>query len=544
MPTSPSAHRSASPLHPAHTDWIEWDQAWTRLARDITDTTDLTVVVAPGAGGGAPACHYPAHRRIEVDAVHLGDPTAANPHRASHKRQVPVGFGLLLHETAHAKHSRWSTPPGTPPILSEIADTLEEARAEGRHRARRPRDRQFLRATVTALVMADDAPVDDAWHAGRVAALLLARVDARILTAKDIRGVRAAVTSVLGRKRLTRLRDIWRQALQVADDDADTMIDLAREWCTVLGIDPDRQPDIPQADPGEFTGILAAAVAAWAAAATGLSLTDYLAATIDGDPGPLSTATRSGGHPLPRSWRRREPRPDERTAVRALSARLATARTTHPEPGRAATTLPPGRLRTRAAITAQAQIAAGQLPTAAPFQRRAPQPPDKPTLKIAILVDVSGSMHAYAAPMSSLAWILANAAAGNQAITTTIAFGDTTTVLTRPGQRPSHVREMTAHDSTEVFPAAISLTDRLLDLRRPGALRMVAVVSDGRFFGIEDDVQKLITTLHRSGVGILWLHPADLSCRTYSDTTTVTVDGPVDAITAIADAAVITLANA
>ena len=56
--------------------------------------------------------------------------------------------------------------------------------------------------------------------------------------------------------------------------------------------------------------------------------------------------------------------------------------------------------------------------------------------------------------------------------------------------------------------------------------------------------QKLVTTLHRSGVGILWLHPEGQPARTYADTTPLAVASPVDAITAIADAAVTTLANA
>ncbi|WP_327002518.1 hypothetical protein OHA72_46565 [Dactylosporangium sp. NBC_01737] len=77
-----------------------------------------------------------------------------------------------------------------------------QSRAEGRQRARRHGDRRWLRHVVKALLSPDDAAVDDLWHAGQLAALLLARVDARIVTGKDVRGVRAAVTGVLGRKRL------------------------------------------------------------------------------------------------------------------------------------------------------------------------------------------------------------------------------------------------------------------------------------------------------------------------------------------------------
>src|SRR3982750_3430837 len=97
-------------------------------------------------------------------------------------------------------------------------------------------DRRWLRHTVTTLLDPGDAPVDDAWHAGTLAALLLARVDARIITSKDARAVRAAVTGVLGHQRIKALREIWQHAHTVDDTDATTMIDLARRWCQILGI--------------------------------------------------------------------------------------------------------------------------------------------------------------------------------------------------------------------------------------------------------------------------------------------------------------------
>jgi hypothetical protein len=103
------------------------------------------VTVAPGAGGGAPACFYPDHARIEVDAIHIGTPDVADPRRAAHKKLVPTAYGLLVHEAGHAVHSRWHAPAGTPPVVGEVADLLEESRAEGRQRARRRGDRRWLR---------------------------------------------------------------------------------------------------------------------------------------------------------------------------------------------------------------------------------------------------------------------------------------------------------------------------------------------------------------------------------------------------------------
>lgn len=529
----PSSHLRPAGLTKTHPDWAEWDQAWTREAAKLTGRTDLTVVVAPGAGGDAPACFYPHFRRIEVDATHIGDPDIANPRRAAHKKLVPTGYGALVHEAGHAAHSLWTAPPGTPPVVADIAMVLEESRAEGRQRARRRGDRRWLRHMVNVLVNEDDAPVDDPWHAAYAAGLLLARVDARILTAKDVKAVRAAVTGILGRKRLAQLREIWREAHAVADTDADTMIELAWRWCRLLGIDPAAQPATPIADDGEFAGALAAAIGGFLAAAARLTPAAYTAQRI---------AERHGA---PAEWTLRDPTAEERQAANTLAARLRAARTSSVEPGTRPSAIPPRRLRARAAITADAQRAAGQMPTAQPWQQRATLPPHKPKLHLAVLVDVSGSMWAFAEPMSSAAWILANAARRTDATVTTLAFGEAVTLLVPPHHKPTQVQQMQTYDSYERFTEAVKLADQLLNLRHRSTVRMLAVVSDGWFVEGTEAAQRLITTLHRSGCAVLWLHPDDSeACHTYTHTTTVAVTNPVTAINVIADAAVTALTTA
>ncbi len=77
---NPSSHQHPTrpPAGPADTAWQKWSRAWTRHLPLLTGRADLTVLVAPGAGGGAPACLYPRERRIEVDATHIGAPDIAN----------------------------------------------------------------------------------------------------------------------------------------------------------------------------------------------------------------------------------------------------------------------------------------------------------------------------------------------------------------------------------------------------------------------------------------------------------------------------------
>jgi Mg-chelatase subunit ChlD len=535
MTLSNQHRRTGKPIAPVPDDeqWQPWSQAWTKHVPLLTSRNDLHVFVAPGAAGDSPECFYPTLRRIEIDANYIADdPTITDPRKAGHKRLVPTGYGLLVHGCAHATHSLWTTPAGTPPILAEVAEMLEESRAEGRQRQRRRGDRRWLRHTVTTILIDGRiAPVDDLWHAGILAALLLARVDARILTSKDVRPIRAAVTAVTGRPKLRQLREVWKQAHLVGDTDATTMITLARRWCEILDIDPNQHRQIPTADADEFPGRLEQALTAFLAAALNLTPADY------------QTEIADRRHQPPDDWTRTPPTTEQHNAARTLATHIQQARTRNPETVPRGGVLPPGRLRPRHAIAADAQIAAGTIPTAEPWQHRTQQPPPKPTLHLAVLTDLSGSMSSYARELSSAAWIFAHAARRGQAVTTTIGFGTRTTMLVPPHSRPQQVVRMRTGGGTLTFCDAVKLADRTLDLRRGRTLRLLAVVSDGQLAD-KPAAQKLITTLHRAGCAVLWLHPDGLPSHTFTDTTTITVADPVDAVTHIADAALTAIENA
>src|SRR5439155_4743708 len=116
-------------------------------------------------------------------------------------------------------------------------------------------------------------------------------------------------------------------------------------------------------DPGVFAGRLAAALSDFLAAALGISTAEYTARQI------------TDRHTAPATWTHRDPTSQEHDAARRLAAQLRRARTEHPEPARAPSPLPPGRLRTRAAMTAAAQREAGAIPTAAPWHPRTQLPP-------------------------------------------------------------------------------------------------------------------------------------------------------------------------
>ncbi|MEO3861365.1 hypothetical protein [Acrocarpospora sp. B8E8] len=552
-----SAHLIADPaapapaIFPAAPGWLALSAAMTDEAGVIADRDDVMVTIAPGAGHGAPACFLPAHAAIEVDGTHLGtlDPATAAPHLASDRDRYATAWGLLTHECAHARHTAWQPPPGAPPGAVAAALLLEEPRIEAAQIRRRPDDRHWLRASATNLILADTraadpahAPTLTAPHAAQAAALLLARAEAGILTPGEVAPVAIVVAAVLGAEKLERLRGLWREAFTLADDDAEAMIELGRRWCEITGTDPDTgddtgdeadggagpastaDPTDPAAPPPPLsplaTSITAALdnleravagesapadpdeAAAVAGAAEDASATRAArtAGRVFATGGPRSGHTRTAGT--------RPPTETERTAARTLARALSTAGVRDRVATKTSSALPPGRLRMRGVLNAAAQRAAGAMPTAEPFTRTTRKDVPAPPLRLGIACDVSGSMYAVAEPVASAAWILAHATqhAHMPADTATVIFGNHVRPITRPGTAPDQVTEFHAEDDYEAVEVAIDALDGALGLARPGAARLLVIVSDGQFrAGPRRAGQQRLDRLRAAGCAVLWL---------------------------------------
>jgi uncharacterized protein with von Willebrand factor type A (vWA) domain len=173
--------------------------------------------------------------------------------------------------------------------------------------------------------------------------------------------------------------------------------------------------------------------------------------------------------------------------------------------------VPPGRLRMRGAMAADAQRAAGVLPTAEPFTRTTRDRVPAPPLRLGIACDVSGSMGAYAAPVASAAWILARAATHTRvpATTATVIFGRTVRPVTHPGAAPGDVTEFAARDSVEALGRAVSALDGALNLASPGAARLLVVVTDAEIVDGHHRAaaMKHLARLRAAGCAVLWLTP-------------------------------------
>lgn len=548
-----STHLAADPtatgaaVFPARPEWLTLSAALADEVPVIADREDLLVSIAPGAGGGAPACFYPARALIEVDGTHLGvDPATVAPANLSDRPRYATTWGLLTHECGHAKHTAWDPPKDTPPAVADAAMLLEEPRMEAAQVRRRPDDRHWLRASARGIVAADlnlftdpaRAPQMTTQDAARAAALLLARVDGGILTRAEVAPLARVIDDVLGTDTVGKLRAVWRKALRTADDDGDTMIDLGRQWCDLVGTDPNN-PDPGTAGtpdpsgnlhgsgtPSPLAGAIAAVLdavaskvarekapedpAAQAAAAQAREnaqrkIADQAARSVFGvTPGSRTGRTACTGT--------RPPTTEERIAARVLARALSTAGVRDRVAVKTTSIVPPGRLRMRGALAADAQRAAGAAPTAEPFTRTTRTVVPTTPLRLAIACDVSGTMGWARDHVASAAWILANAARHTTvpAQTATVIFGHEVHPLTRPGTAPTVVTEFASNDNWEDIPTALDALDGALGLSTPGAARLLVIVSDGRFRPApRADGQRKLDRLRAHGCAVLWLTTRD-----------------------------------
>ncbi|MBG6136215.1 vWA domain-containing protein [Longispora fulva] len=509
--------------------WQALSDAWTTQVADLAERPDLTVLVTPGAGHGSPACYTPADATIEINADHITlDPATIDPTDDASRQLYPVGWGLLVHEAAHARHSHWGFGDPSNPMATRAAVMLDEARIEAQHLRRRPADRPFLHAVTTKLITAEITADDNVWTAAAAAALLLARADATVLDHTEVRGVRKSIENILGRRRLKRLETIWRRALRTRDDDTAAMMEWGHRWVRTLGLHPSIPFPLPSGGGSlvAAVGALLDAIADQLAADTGQALAARAAAARaamrDAELQRRAEAEQAGntvfGSPTAGIWARapqghtRPATEAERSSARQLSRALKAAAYREPVTTRVTSPTPPGRLNARAAMSGHVQRQLGQNPTTEPWshnqRRTVPQPP----LLVAIALDVSRSMAGFLRPAASTAWILSQAVShvpdGASALVT---FGSYVTAITHPGKPSADVREVPLERSTTGFCTTIDALDHKLGLsRRDHAARLLVIISDG--YLPHSDIptgQAQLDRLARSGCGLLWIGPVN-----------------------------------
>ncbi|MCX4501083.1 hypothetical protein [Streptomyces anulatus] len=590
-----SAHHHVQP--PATTqaeeaDLARWDDdgappaqsrsspdAWLRVGAELGDRlvalsgrNDLLVTCRPGTRSGAPAAYFPTLGEVEFDARLFAPlrPHEIHPRIVGDEDRYPAAWGVFVHEAAHAAHSVWTPPAGADPRVVEAALLLEESRVEGAHLITRPTDRPYLRTSARTLVMPDiDHPtLQGIEHAAGVAALVLGRRDVGILDAGETRAVADLCERVLGADLLATLTRIWTAAHQCADHDATAMLAHGQSWCDALDA---AAPALHV--PANLADLLSGAVVVVMDSAAATDAADLAAQ----DAAANATAARSQAQAQDRAQRAgqrrraaaaaksvfntrrttvnpdgtpapdgspvtgtRKPTAAERKAAARLSRALRAAAYGERTVERTTSPTPPGRLNMRAALARDAQRAAGSVPVAEPFTRTRRRNSPTPPLRVGIAVDVSASMSAACKPVASAAWIVARAAAltDPDSLTATVAYDQHLTALTRPTHRaPEHVTLFEADGGHHNLGDAIDALDHGLELSRPGAGRLLVIVTDAQYGS--DETAAAVTRVKRlttAGCAVLQLTLTARS-RHLPGTTLLHLPRPSNAPAAIAAAA-------
>ncbi|NIY69490.1 vWA domain-containing protein [Streptomyces malaysiensis] len=557
--------------------WLRISAALTTRLPELAGREDVIVTCELGTRSGAPATFYPATAALEIDAALFAPlhPATLNPARPGDEERYPVAWGALVHEAAHAAHSRWSTPAqlrGT--ALDSAAALLEEARAEYAHLGRRPADRRFLRACAHTLILADinASTPSGRWQAAFAAGLILARRDAGILDPDETEPVTQTVTGILGPDLLETLTAIWTAAHATDDDDGPGMLEHARAWCQALGTEPCGAEPAGGGRPGELAEAIGkvvervraneAAQAAAQARATAARTARARAKAAEAAQARQAAQTAErvfapGARPFtpgkPDRGTGRSPvtgtRPPtgaEKSAAGQLARALRTAAYRERTTTVTSSAAPPGRLNMRQALARDAQRAAGATPTATPWTRTEHRPTPTPPLRVGIAVDVSGSMGAAADPISSAAWIMAKATAltDPDSRTATVAYNRALTAITAPGRTPTQVTRFRAKGVGHSLAEAIDALSAGLALSQPGTGRLLVIASDG-YYAPEEAARASgrVTALNKAGCAVLWLAFAPDPCP-LPGTTLLELTDPARATAAIAKAATTALTTA
>jgi hypothetical protein len=557
--------------------WFPVSADLTEAIAPIADRDDLIVSAVAGTLSGAQANFIMPLSTVEVDRSAFGtvDPATLRPSRPNDRYRYPGAFGSLVHEAAHAAHSTWAPADvagRAPRAVIDAAELLDEARIEAAHLRRRPDDRLWLRAAVTAIVWPElsSEGITSRESAAQAAALVLARRDAGVLDEREVEPIREAAEAILGTDTLSALEDIWRRAVALADDDVTGILAAGEAWCRAVGTDaepkagPKAGPDskTPDGDTAErmsaavaeagrrIEANVEAATATIAAQAQAEAEAEIKAEEERRDAAEVFSRTYNDNGKRSPSRRSpvtstRPPTPAEHGAAAALAKALRAASVRDRSAVRTQTELPPGRLRMRGAMARDAQRAAGAMPTAKPFTATIRRHTDRPPLRVGIAVDVSGSMKRVTGSIASAAWILARAVADTDPASkaATVAFGEHVTAITKPGTAPEHVTEFEAHCITEEFTRAVNALDLELGLSKAGAARLLIVVSDGVFRTDQaTEGRTQLKALVSAGCAVLWLTLGTArAAREVGGIRFLTLPAPASAATEIGKAAVAAL---
>jgi Mg-chelatase subunit ChlD len=537
--------------------------------------------------------HIEIHSRtVYLDSDALLGPRTAIAAGALDQRAILRCFGVALHETLHAKHTkRWAIEHDLE--LAESDDPAERQLAVDRRLLEEPRMeahgvREFppdslrgrfvgraLQAAVSdVIVPAFAGQVLDLAGArqpltrdlaARATVYLRARTQYGIVDPPDLSGLGELWRAVLGEHDLRALDDLYARLVWIPDGELDRLDEAAHEYRRIVG-EPDPSPGAGgvgepggsgggggEADSGEGDGpdsggeVKAGSLAdaleqAIATARAGqlkqldedVDLQQLLDSAANGGE-PAGKLRRGGGTGLPTGrfpdrGVDRPPYADEVQHARRYATRLRQAITQGTRQTDKRT--PGGRFDGRAYARGRAEQAAGRPVTTHPWRvtRHVAAPIQEP--HVGLIIDTSGSMAGYEYALGPIAWILTDGLRQIGGCCATALFGNSAALLS-DGTRPLPlVPGIRTGGGTAFAGDAIELVSDQLEMTNPRRPRFVYVLSDGGWSDTRAGVER-IRELAELGVPTIHLSIGIAPLSVECDRITVITD-PAQALDHIA----------
>jgi hypothetical protein len=524
------------------------------LVNNWSGRNDLVVYGGEdSAEGQAVAAFYHDSAEIEVNVVKAfgefaDSESIGNLAQRAVQYEYPNVIGVVYHEALHARYTNWDRETlmaNLDPSESKAFMLLEEVRIEARGVIDQPDNKLFLRESALAFALegvdeAALADVSEVWQAGMLGILAVGRFDVGVLELKDISIIHARLVSILGQELFDSLRKIWCEFSGLKVTQIETGMSLARKWVELLReADPEGEGgfgEMGEGESGEGESMaipselseLIQDIAEQVQANNARSLSDQ-ETTENWQEEAKSRANQSKLNNQKRETARRifdksndskgsgssstlsstrPATPAERAAAVTIASMLEKAKYRERSLHEVRSILPQGKLKARAAVQNAALAARGSMERVPAWERKVRKHTDDPTLRLGVMVDISGSMGSAMEAMATTAWVMGEAGRRIQAKTAMVYYGSGVFPTLRVGQRLDQVRVFSAPDQTEEFGEAWKALDGELGLTFGDGVRMLVIVSDGQYRDTQMEAARIaLQECKRNGVAVLWITP-------------------------------------
>ena len=557
---------------------LEWLKVCSQIGRFVNDLSwrsDLAVYGGEdSAEGRAVAAFYSEIAEIEVNLPKaFGEFTPAefvgDIRDKTTQYEFPMATGILYHEALHARHTNWDISrlvEALDNLESQAFMLLEESRIEAKGIKERPEFRHFLRTSALEMALegVDESALaglgGDVWQTATLAGLSISRVDSGVLEVADISEIYAEVVSVLGKDLFDNLRKVWIEFQSLGIPQIERAIELAKAWVELLRqADPEGEPEAGgvgnafeesedsegegegESGKGEMSETMKKMMSKLAESAerTEANASDSLGDQETKEKWDEESKSRQSQAKLTNQRKaqakevfhkehnqeggngsgsrvdtRRQPTGGERASAVTIAKALEKAKYRERSVHIRKTQMPQGKLIARNLIQNRAVESMGmrgELPT---WKSKSRKHTDDPTLRLGVMVDISGSMGMAMNAMGTTAWVLSEAGRRIQAETAMIYYGSGIFPTLKRGQRLSEVTIYTAPDGTEMFAEAFEALDGELSLTFGDGVRILVIVSDGNYTPAQTErATQILRECKQNGVAVLWITPK--GCYSY-----------------------------